>query len=345
MPSNQLPPSTRNSASYGFATILSTGAFVPETKMTNQDIIEQYNLMATDRAVQHITGAKERRWVKQGIYSSDLLAQAAQQCLTRANVSVDQLDRIIYARLLGDGLIPATSARLLEKLQATVSIPAFDITAACSGFIHALDMGVRCIDSGEDYVLVLAGGIFSKSINQANKQNTRTVFLLGDGAAGVLLGTSSKRQFFASYIYTDSTMYELSYIPYGASMLAENRHIDNDAFDMQMPDGKKIHQSTIHSARIVSEKLFAQTRFSPQNLDIFITSDQTTQIWKDQLKYLNIPQHKSLSLFSRYGNTVAAMPPLILNEMLKEGKLKRGHLVLMMAHGAGASSGGLIFEY
>jgi 3-oxoacyl-[acyl-carrier-protein] synthase-3 len=115
-------------------------------------------------------------------------------------------------------------------------------------------------------------------------------------------------------------------------------------FNMQMPDGMVIHQSVIDSCAIVTEKLLEQAGLTLDDIDVFITSDQTTLTWEAQLQRINVPKEKSTSLFYKYGNTVAALSPSNLHEMIETGRLQRGMAVLFMAHGAGASGGGLIFK-
>lgn len=327
------------------ARILSTSVYVPERVVTNEDIIKRYDLIATDRAVQYSLGIQERRYAEDDELTSDLLVQTARQCLERAGIEPDQLDRIIYTKLLGDQIVPATAIKVLEKLGVRTGIPAFDILAACSGFVHLVDMAIRYIDSGDDLVLILGGDISSGQASAINKKDTRTIFLQGDAVVGMLLGRSDTQHFLASYLYTDNTYFDYSYIPFGTELLNRTRNFNNEIFNMQMPDGMVIHESVIDSCSIVTEKLLTQAGLTLEEIDVIVTSDQTTFTWKAQLEKLNIPFEKSTSSFYRYGNTVAALSPINLHEMIVTGRLERGMLVLFMAHGAGASGGGLIFRY
>ncbi len=328
-----------------YATVLSTSVCVPDRVVTNDDIIKRYDLIATDRAVQYSLGIQERRYAEDDELVSDLLSQAAMQCLERANVKPEQLDRVLYTKLMGDQMVPATSLKVLEKLGMRRGIPAFDILAACSGFVHLMDMAIRFIDSGDDYVLILGGDICSRLANAKSKKDTRTIFLQGDAVVGMLLGVSETQHFLASYLYTDNTYFSYSYIPFGTELLNKTKAFDDQMFNMQMPDGMVVHESVIDSCELVSQRLLAQTGLSLDDIDVFITSDQTTFTWKAQLQKMNVPAEKSTSLFYKYGNTVAALSPINLHEMIETGRLQRGMTVLFMAHGAGASGGGLIFKY
>jgi 3-oxoacyl-[acyl-carrier-protein] synthase-3 len=327
------------------ARILSTSVHVPEHIVTNEDIIKRYDLIATDRAVQYSIGIQERRYADDDTLPSDLLFKAARKCLEQVNLDPDQLDRIIYTKLLGDQIAPATSIKVIEKLGARKGLPAFDILAACSGFVHLMDMAIRYIDSGDDYVLILGGDISAAQASAKNKKDTRTIFLQGDAVVGMLLGRSETQHFYASYLYTDNTYFDYSYIPFGTEVLNRTREFNDEIFNMQMPDGMVIHESVVDSCELVAGKLLKQAGMTLEDIDVFITSDQTTLTWKAQLEKMNVSPEKSTSSFYKYGNTVAALSPINLHEMITTGRLKRGMIVLFMAHGAGASGGGLIFRY
>ena len=328
-----------------FGQLLSTGSGMPGTIVTNRDLIDGMDLIASDRAIQHSIGIRERRHVSPGKKPSVYLERAARECLQRSGVSAREISRIIYARLTGDQAIPATSLEVLARLGIHTGVPVMDISVACSGFVHATELALNCINAGDDYVLVLGGDRAAIDINARVEKDTRTVFLNGDGFAAALFGHSNTQKFFARYFYTDSSIGDFAYIPFGTEALARNASPDKDTFVLQMPNGPNIHQSIIDSTHIISSRLFELCNKTIDDIDFFISSDQTVLSWKAQLQALGIPESKSCSCFHKYGNTVAAMVPLNLNEAITTGKLQKGMTVLFMGHGAGASGGGFIFEY
>lgn len=329
-----------------YARVVSTGIGLPERVVTNQDIIDRYKLFATDRAVQYTLGIKERRWNDPDNKLVELMARAATNCLDRAGLSMDVVDRVIYTKLLGDYQIPASSLGMLRELGFAKGIPAMDISAACSGFIHALDMALRFIGTGEDYVLILGGAVTSGSTQIWNQPDPKTVFMFGDAVVAMLLEKTEAQHFLATYLFTDPTLYYNAFIPEGSTLLNnEYKDFNPSIYSMNIPEGRVIHQSAVENAQVIAEKLLQETGLSIDDIDIFVTSEQNTQIWEGQLDALGIPREKSLSVFWKYGNTVAAMSPLMLDELITTGRLQRGMTVMMMAHGAGASSGGCIFRY
>jgi 3-oxoacyl-[acyl-carrier-protein] synthase-3 len=328
-----------------YSKIISTGTAFPRSVITNQDIIDRYNIVATDRAVEYALGIKERRWTDLDEKVEDLMAAAINQCLERANLDIDSIDRVVFTKLFGDYQLPATSIGALRKLGTKKGIPAFDIFAACSGFIHAMDLAIRYIASGDDYVLILGGSVMGKCVHYWDKPDPKTVFLFGDAIAAMLIGYSDIKHFFSSYILTNHFLYDNAFIRYGTSCKKCEKDIDSSIFFMKIADGNVVFQSTAQYAKVISDKLLADSGLSIDEIDYFSTSDQSTKIWEAQLKEIGISKEKSTSLFYKHGNTVAAMSPLNLNHLIQSGRLKRGDIVMMQAHGAGASSGGMIFRY
>lgn len=327
------------------ARVIATGSGVPDEVVTNQTLIDEMDLIASDRAVQFSIGIRERRRAPFGVPASHYLLKAALECIDRAGIRPDQLDRIIYARLFGEHFVPTTALRVLERLGVRRGIPVMDISAACSGVMHAIDLALGFINAGENYVLVLGGDRTAPDPQAGVKPDTRTVFLNGDGFAGVLLGHSPLPQFAARYFYTDSDLSDFASIPFGTELLNRTKAFGPQMLTLAMPDGPRIHKSVLDSCRIISSRLLSLTGLTMSDIDFVITSDQTHLVWQDQLKLLGVPESKSVSCFHKYGNTVAAMVPLNLNEALTTGVLKRGMRILMMGHGAGASGGGFIFTY
>ncbi|HEX2957642.1 MAG TPA: 3-oxoacyl-[acyl-carrier-protein] synthase III C-terminal domain-containing protein [Chitinispirillaceae bacterium] len=338
-------PEVREIGYTRYAQLLGTGEGMPENVVTNQDIIDRFNLIASDRAVQYSVGIKERRALEKGVMPSEYLCKAVMQCCSNASIAPEKIDRIIYAKLAGDQLIPATSLKVLQKLGIRKGIPVMDISVACSGFLHATEIALSCIDTGDDYVLVLGGDRALLDPDATILKDTRTIFLNGDGFAAALFGHSETKKFVCKYFYTDSSIGEFAYIPFGTGLLKDKGKSLNGAFNLTMPDGPKIHQSILDSFRIISSQLLHASGMQWNDIDFIITSDQTAMAWKAQLELIGIPESKSCSCFHKYGNTVAAMVPLNLHEAICSRKLQRGMTVMMMGHGAGASGGGFIFKY
>lgn len=327
------------------ARIAATAAALPEEVVTNQALIDELGIMATARAVEYSIGIRERRRGRTDSACADYLTRAGQLCLERAGVQPEQVDRVIYARLFGDHVIPSTSSLLLPRLGLRAGIPAMDISAACSGFLHAMGLALGFIQAGDEHVLVLGGDRGALDRTAKVSADTRTVFLNGDGFAAMLLQRSDEPNFRSSYFYTDSELADWAHVPFGTELLNGTQDFGPGMFALTMPDGRRIHQSVLDSCRLITDRLLAEAGLRIEDVDFFVTSDQTHLVWKEQLKVLGLPESKSVSCFPKYGNTVAAMAPLNLDEAIQTGALRRGMTVMMMAHGAGASGGGFVFTY
>jgi 3-oxoacyl-[acyl-carrier-protein] synthase III len=327
------------------ARVAGTGACLPDEVVRNQDLIDELGLTATDRAVEYSLGIRERRRGRLDIPCADYLVRAGRECLDRAGVDPSAVDRVIYARLFGDHAIPSTASVVCRKLGLRQGVPAMDISAACSGFLHAMGLALGFINAGDERVLVLGGDRSALAKHMPVTKDTRTIFLNGDGFAAALLERSDQPNFKSSYFYTDSDLADFATVPFGTELLNGSQDFGPGMLALAMPDGRKIHQSVLDSCRIISERLLALAGLGLNDIDFFITSDQTHLVWKDQLKQLGVPESKSVSCFPKYGNTVAAMSPLNLNEAIVSGVLRRGMTVMMMGHGAGASGGGFIFTH
>ncbi len=212
--------------------------------------------------------------------------------------------------------------------------------------MHVMDLAIRYIASGDDYVLILGGNAIAKFVRYWKNPDPKTVFLFGDAMAAMLIGYSDVKNFLASYLLTNHTMYDNSKIEFGTSILREGmENLDPSIFTMKIADGNLLFKSAVEYSKIVTDKLLFATGLNIEDIDFFVTSDQSTKLWEAQLKENGIPKEKCQSMFYKYGNTVAAMSPLNLDDLISSGRLKRGNLVMMQAHGAGASSGGMIFRY
>jgi 3-oxoacyl-[acyl-carrier-protein] synthase-3 len=329
-----------------YARIVSTGVGLPKGVVTNQDIIDEFDVIATDRAVKYSLGISERRWSSLDETSEEIMSAAVSQCLERAGIGIDKVDRIIHTKLFGDYSIPASSIGVLKSLGAEKGIPAYDICSACSGFMHAMDLAIRYIATGDEYVLILGGSTSGKCIRYWKNPDPKAVFLFGDAIAAMLIGISEVKSFMTSYLLTNHFLYDNAKIAFGTDFLHEDtKDLNPGIFYMKIDNGNVVLNSTIEYARLISDKLLEGTGLTIDDIDFFVTSDQSTKLWEAQLKELGIPKEKSHSLFYKYGNTVAAMSPLNLDALIVSGRLKRGDLVMMQAHGAGASSGGMIFRY
>ena len=249
MGSTKVYPSGRALTVRRHARIVATGAALPEEVVTNQDLIREFDIIASDRAVQFSLGIQERRRAAKGVAASKYLCDAAEQCMARAGIDAEQLDRILYCRVFGDHFVPATALRVLQASGR----PTWH-----SGHGHQWRVqrrGARHGSGGQRNqcgrrVRPRVGGDMSLRRRAAGLNvDTRTIFLNGDGFAAVLLGASETPRFKCSYFYTDSDQCDMAYVGFGSALANGSKEIGLDAFNLMMPDGPKIQGPSWSRAR------------------------------------------------------------------------------------------------
>lgn len=319
--------------------VLGTGAFAPSNVVRNEDLAELgYD---ADWIVQR-TGIQERRHALPDEVTSDLAFRAAVRCLEAAEVSIGDIDLIVVGTVTPDRPMPSTACILQQKLGSNA--PAFDINAACSGFIYALATGSQFVKTGHSgRVLVVGADLMSRVVNPADK---RTYPLFGDGAGAVLLGAGSGEQGLLSYMMgADGEGAELLCIPAGgteepasAAALAANRHF------MHM-DGRPVFKWAIRTVSDALRETLYHAGKSIQDVDALVLHQANIRIIDAVIDELGIDPAKAVVNVDQYGNTSAGSIPLALAEAHQQDRIHRGDLVLMCGFGAGLTWGTALLRW
>jgi 3-oxoacyl-[acyl-carrier-protein] synthase-3 len=183
-----------------YCKIIATASYFPEKEVSNQEIIDANQIPVTDVVIRKTLGVEKRRVADEGVADSDLLVRAAERCLAKANISPEQLSKLLVTKFLGDRILPMTASMVQRKLNSRVAFHAVDIEGGINSFLHASDLATRYISTTKDneqYILILSGGIHVAPIS---KTDPRLAFLFGDGAAAILLAVADAPHFLASYI-------------------------------------------------------------------------------------------------------------------------------------------------
>lgn len=338
-------PKGRHQRFRRFAKIRATAVHLPEQSVTNQEIIDQNGIPVPDKVIQRNLGVKVRRVAAPGTADSDLLAAAGRSCLARAGVEPDRLSRILVTKFLGDRLLPMTAAQVQKKTGCTTAIPGFDVDGGINGFLQALDMGLHYINSGEEYVLILSGGVIRCLTSQTDP---RTAFLFGDGAAAVLLEKSDRPHFMGGYFYANPSYYDLS-IAFGKLTEIKGESFRNKDFsfahDLYAPGNwKDIAPFYREAACVIKDRLMQNPGVEDRPPDWVLVTENNHQIRQMTLEALDVSPDKSLSVIAQYGNTMSAMLPILLNKGFDENLFRPGDNIMLISHGEGASGGGMIYS-
>jgi 3-oxoacyl-[acyl-carrier-protein] synthase-3 len=321
--------------------IIGTGAYAPEKVLTNLDLARMVD--TSDEWIRERTGIKERRIARDGEAASDMAYEAARRALDAAGMSASELDMIIVGTVTGDVPMPACAAILQRKLGVT-SIPAFDISAACAGFIYGLSIADQFLRTGaRKRVLVVGVELLSRVLNW---QDRVTCVLFGDGAGAAVLAPADGdgRGVLSTRLYTDSSLVDSLCIraggsrePLSAEALAEQRH---KVFMV----GSDIFKIAVKNLTSASRAALDGAGFAPNDVTWVVPHQANLRIIAQVALRLDIPLERFVLNIERYGNTSSASIPLALDEAVRDGRIKRGDTVLMCALGAGISWGSALVK-
>ena len=323
------------------AGILGLGSYVPEKILTNADIEKLVD--TNDEWITERTGIKERRICAPEQATSDLSLIAAQRALADANVSAEELDMIIVATISADSNTPSTACVLQNKLGA-VNAAAFDLSAACSGFVYGSAIASQFIETGVyKKVLVVGAETLSKFVNWKDRN---TCIIFADGAGAAVYGVVDDGYGVLSFdLGADGSGAETIEIPGGGSRHPANQEtIDNHMHCLHM-NGKETFRFAVKAMGSTVMKSLERAGLSKEDIDYFIPHQANIRIIQSAAKRLHLPMEKVFVNIEKYGNTSAASIPIALAEAEREGKLKKGEIIALSGFGAGLTWASCIMKW
>jgi 3-oxoacyl-[acyl-carrier-protein] synthase-3 len=328
---------------------LATASALPDTVVTNEDIILRYGHKVAATAIRKIVGVETRRVAENGLADSDLLTLAGRRCLAQAGLAPEALSKLIATKFLGDRLLPPTAALTQRKLGTSLAFQAFDVDGGTNTFLQAMEVGNAAIASGDDYVLVVSGGIVNTLVT---RDDPRQAFLYGDGAGAVLLGPApagGDSRIHAIYQFTDPAARDLVRGFELRKCVAFDMYETKDyrgLFSLyEGGDWKTVQPLVLSTMDRVAREVLGRAGFALSDMDLVLLTENHHRLWGAVLDHLGIAPAKSLSLISEYGNTLSAMLPLLLDRAVTSGRLVRGQRVLLLSIGEGLSCGGLVATF
>jgi len=313
------------------ARITGTGAAVPEKVLTNADLEKLVD--TTDEWITTRTGIKERRVASDGEFTSTFATAAAEKALAMAGVSADELDLIVVATVTPDFPFPSTACLVQKNLNAKKAA-AFDISAACSGFLFAISIVDNFIKSGSITKALVIGAETLTRVTDWQDRNSCVLF--GDGAGAVVLeATSEKAGVLSTHIHSDGTYWELLHQPAcGSRNPAEQRVIDERLTFIKM-QGNEVFKLAVRAMEEAANEALSANGLSVSDIDLFISHQANRRIIDAIGKRLGLAPEQVYINLERYGNTSAASIPIALDEANRAGKVKEGDLVLLDSFGGG----------
>ena len=315
------------------ARIAGTGHYVPGPPISNEQLIEGHGLKIKPYFIRNSVGVETRHFAEPGQATSDLATEAAVRAVEASGVPRREIRRIILATVSGDYPTPATACVVQRNLGMKGSA-AIDIVGACSGFLQALDLGARCVTTGEGPVLVIGADIRSRQLNFAD---LRTVFLYGDGAgAAVLTQSTGEEGIWHSILTADGAGAEGVYIPAGGSREPISCDaLQNRRHQITMKDGASVARHARDGFGELVARLSAESGVLVGDISFFCLHQPNLFLIRQMLVDQGIPPERAWINFPRYANTTSATIPIALSEAAAAGKLVPGAWVCLAAVGAG----------
>ena len=323
------------------AGIIGVGMYAPEKVLTNAELSEM--LSVTEEWIESMSGIRERHIAAPSQAASDLGAIAAQRALARAGVSPDEVDLIIVSTSTPDMQFPSTACIIQERL-GIKNVPAFDLTAVCSGFVYALTVGAQFIaNEFSRTVLVIGTEAVSRVINWSDKD---TCMLIGDGAGAVVLRQApSGYGILSAKLGADGSGANFMMVPAGGSRKPATAEVIEKKMNKIQMNGQEVFKFAMKKLPEVTEQALELANLHTEDLKLIIPHQANLRIIEAAARRMDLPMEKFMVNVERYGNTSSATIPIALYEALETGRIESGDLIALTGFGGGLTWGSLIMRW
>ena len=321
-----------------YSRIVGTGSYLPEKVLTNADLEKMVD--TNDEWIVSRSGIRERHIAADGETTGDLAFHAATRALEAAGMVGSEIELIVLGTTTPDLIFPSTACLLQHRLGAN-GCPAFDVNAACSGFIYALSVADQFIRSGMvKNALVVGAETLSRMVDWTDRG---TCVLFGDGAGAVVLQADAEAGVISTHLHADGGKKDLLYNPAGVSV----------GFDTSLPNagvkvlmaGSDVFKYAVKALDSVVDETLAANGLDKTDLDWLIPHQANLRIIEATAKRLDMPMERVIVTVDKHGNTSSGSVPLALDEAVRSGRMQRGQLVLLEAFGGGFTWGSALLRY
>jgi len=323
--------------------VAATAHHLPDGVVTNDDLVARTGLAVTADWIFERTGIRERRWAPPEQATSDLVVPVVQRLCADAGMEPSQLSRLIVATTSPDYPTPSTACVAHGKLGCTEWFPCVDVAASCAGFIYALDLGARCVLTGEQWVAVVAAEMRSRFLNPADRS---TAVLFGDGAGGVLLTPGEAGTgLLAVGAFAEGSGAMTVYVPAGGSARpASHATVDGGEHGLLMADGARVFVAAVEGMQLATRLVLQGARVRPTDLDLVIPHQANGNMLEEVRKGFGLPPDKVYNAIEKLGNTSSSSVPICLDRALRDGVVGEGALVGLVAVGGGHTAGAAVLR-
>jgi 3-oxoacyl-[acyl-carrier-protein] synthase-3 len=334
-------PRPRKNQSKRTVSIIGTGSYLPSRILTNAELEKMVE--TSDDWITTRTGIKERRISAEGECTSDLAANAGRSALENAGISAEEVDLIIVATVTPDMFFPSTSCFVQHKLGAR-NAACFDINAACSGFLYAVEIAQQFITSHTyDTVLVIGADKLSSIVDWTDRN---TCVLFGDGAgAAVLRHRGGAHGVVSTYMASDGELTDILYMPGGAARFPITKENVDQKINCIKMNGKETYKYAINSMLEAANRALEDANLDPEDLACIIPHQANLRIIEAIAHRFGVPLDRFVVNLDRYGNTSAAAVAIALDEAHRTGRMKVGDYVLLVVFGGGLTWAASVIQW
>ncbi|HLV25146.1 MAG TPA: beta-ketoacyl-ACP synthase III [Gemmatimonadales bacterium] len=326
------------------ARIASVGGGAPDRVVTNHDLAS-FGLETSHEWIVERTGIVERRLAKDDTTTTSMAAEASRQALQRAGLTVADIDTIVLSTATPDRLLPSTAADLQAEIGAT-NAAAFDISAACSGWLYGVTVGEGLIATGTARNVLVVGSEKMSAIVDWTDRSTCVLF--GDGAGACVLVASEEgddRGILSTYMKSDGTLGDLLYRPAGGAIQPMSEAVLESRDHLVKMAGREVFKHAVRSMADACDQALSRAGLTGDDIDLLIPHQANIRIIESTAKHAGVPMEKVFVNVDRYGNTSSASIPIALDEAIEQGRIKPGSVVLLCAFGAGFTWASMVVRF
>lgn len=323
------------------AKITATARYLPEKRLSNFDLEKMVD--TTDEWIRTRTGIENRHLVGEGEATSDMGSEIAKTLLHRSGKSPEDIDLILVATSTPDYLVVSTAALVQDKIGA-VNAWGYDIVAACTGFVYAMETGAKLIESGRYKNVIVIGADTMSSIIDYKDRNTCVIF--GDGGGGVLLEPSyNGAGVIDSILHADGSGSRYLAVPAGGSLHPASKDTVEKKMHYVFQDGKTVYKFAVKNMSDVSKRILDKNNLTGEDIKLFIPHQANRRIIDATAKRCGLGPEKVFVNINRYGNTTAGTIPIALDEAVETNRLEKNDLLLLAAFGGGFTWGSMLIRW
>ena len=323
------------------AKITATAKYLPKKTLTNIDLEKMVD--TTNEWILSRTGIEKRHLVEEGEATSDMCKNVAKELLKKSNKSPEEIDLILVATSTPDYPVVSTAALVQDKIGAT-NAWGYDIVAACTGFVYAMETGAKFVESGKYKNVMVIGADTMSSIIDYTDRNTCVIF--GDGGGGVLLEPSDDDSgVLDSLLYADGSGYQYLTVPAGGSLNPASKATVDKGMHYVFQDGKTVFKFAVKNMAEVSKEILDKNDLTGKDVKLFIPHQANKRIIDAAADRCGLQSEQVLVNINKYGNTTAGTIPIALDDAVEEKMLNKGDILLFAAFGGGFTWGSMLVKW